>query len=1296
MLRDRNTYACSPRRLLGLLVVMLVFFSSPEAVAQLNRGVIEGTVSDPRGAVVPDVTVLIVSADTNVTQTTKTNTSGYYRAVDLVPGKYHARVKGAGFAPLDIAAIEVSGGQVVRVDAQLRIESKDELITVTALTPILETEASNFSTVLSSNIIQNLPLAGRDLQQLAFLVPGVNNVGGPPGSNFGFNSQFGTFPDPIHLIGSALSVNGGQSGANAWYLDGNINVSGLGENIVVNPTPDVVSEFQAITNAFSAEYGSTGGAVFNVVLKSGSNAVHGNVYEYVRNDATNARNPFSQVGAPQTAIRFNNFGGTLGGPVKIPQLYDGKNKTFFFFSMDESILHQKGQNVFTVPTPLMRMGNFSEDPNIATSGIYDPYTTAGPQVDGTFSRSAFMTGGNLATAIPSNRLDPAAMFFINSFPSPNHIDTVGGCSLGAGAFSICNNFLGPVGSSQDTTNLSIKVDHQTSEKSHIFAEWLYSPTQYANYLFPWAGPTFPQHFIGFGGTYNFDDRNQIIALGHTYIVNPTLINEFRGSFSRQFIDTHPTHPYPDSVTAQSAVQKALAPSRLPSNPLFPSPNFNIAGPEGSTLNFGPDPWTNLQTGAEAYTILDNVTKIISRHTLKTGFMYRIDHGIYNSTSPTILNFSGALASNPTSALGDLGLAQFMLGAVAADSTGFTGRVKSPYTRWRRWGFYVQDDFRLRPSFTLSVGLRYDINGYWKARYSPLGNFCFTCSNPLTGLKGEAIYSGDPEFPKGDILPANHGSIAPRLNFAWSPGSDQKTVIRGGYDIFYSDSLQNINAPGQSAFNGSGWSRNGSWSRTFPTLSGQCQAFGGPCVAFPLSDTSTDKASLVFPSITGTFPAQTHENTLGSIYAFIKPRVDPMVQSWTLEVQRELRGKLSFSVAYVGSHGTHLSGSGPGNYFNFVSTKDKLDPINGRAHLSDVVPITDYYSGQTATQLGILNADPLTGTPATMLPRNTLLLPYPFFAGGIFSNGTYDGTSVYHGLNVKVEKRYAHGLDFIAAYTFSKKIVNWSAGGAGVEVVDPTHFTRGGLTGGRGGALSSAFGGPTSFQDPDNKNADRSISSDDVPHSLNIGATYELPVGRGKVWLNRGGIVNGILGGWKLSGNFNAQSGLPLSILCPASSLQASIGSGVGRCNLIGDPHFHGKRSKAQRTAHWINANAFEPAYGSDTNFWANYDPTDPRAWTFGNASIRSPGGIRSPGFWNLDSTLSKQFHITETKYAEFHWDVFNTLNHQNLGLPNTNFCLPPGPSGETDLVRQAGCTFGQITNVQTDPRAMQFALKFYW
>jgi len=204
--------------------------------------------------------------------------------------------------------------------------------------------------------------------------------------------------------------------------------------------------------------------------------------------------------------------------------------------------------------------------------------------------------------------------------------------------------------------------------------------------------------------------------------------------------------------------------------------------------------------------------------------------------------------------------------------------------------------------------------------------------------------------------------------------------------------------------------------------------------------------------------------------------------------------------------------------------------------------------------------------------------------------------------------------------------------------------------------------------------------------FNLAATYELPIGKGKPFLTHSRVLDSLIGGWRLSSNFNAQSGLPLSISCPADQI-------TGRCNIIGNPNFSGSRSKQQQIADWINPAAFQPPFGGDQTFWANYTPTDPRAWQFGNAGIRLPY-LRGPGFWNLDSSLFKQFYLDETRAFEFRWEVFNTLNHMNPANPNTSFCLPPLANGGTDLVHQAGCLFGAITNIQTDPRAMQFSLKF--
>lgn len=1305
------------RRPFWLLGVVVLFLTTLNLRAQLNRGVIEGILTDPQGAVVPNASVVITNVDTNVAASRKTNNEGYYRVPDLVPGKYKAHFESSGFSAVDIADIEVLAGQVMRVDGQLRLGQTRESVEVTAAAAMVETAPANFSTTLGDRTIQEMPLQGRDIQQLIFLIPGAAQVGGPPGSNFGFSSEFGSFPDPTHLVGSDIAVNGGQGGENAWYLDGNLNLSGFAENAAVNPSPDAVQEFQAITTAFSAEYGRTGGGVFNVVLKSGTNALHGDLYEYVRNDATNARNPFTSIDSlgniiKDRQLRFNNFGGTLGGPVYLPHIYNGKNRTFFFFSGDFTILHLLGQKVFTVPTALERTGDFSEDANVVTNGLWNPYSTVGPDTNGIFQRTAFGTpvpgnpfgadgclnasveGGasngiktcNFSTQIPTNMLDPTASFFMKSFPMPNYLDPLSGCPAASGGLSgICDNYLGTVGSSQDPQNFSIKIDHQWSEQSKYFAEVLFSPGKYNNYRVPWTGATFPNDATGWGSQFPVDFANTDIGFGNTYTFGPSLVNEVRLSFTRQFINSHPDHPYPDSITDQSEVQKVLAPIRIPQDPQSPTPNWSMGAPGGGGIAFGPTEWVNMITMAESYNLLDNITKVTGKHTVKAGFNYRLEHSAYEGPYPTIFGFGGELTQDPTSNLGGGGMEQFMLGAVPSNGGAQTGIQNKPYNTYRYWAFFVQDDYRIKPNFTLNIGLRYDLNGLFRTRNHPMTNFCLGCPNSVTGLPGELLYEGDPGFPKGgNIAAANKNSIAPRLNFSWSPSSSRKTVIRGGYDIMYTNAFDSINAPGQSSNNMPGWAQAYVWNQSFYP---QCGGAAGQCVAWPLSDITTDKANLTTPHFNGQYLAASRDPLIGiSHVEFITPPShDPMVENWGLDVERELPGNLLVTVGYVGTHGTHLMGESF-RQFNYIHTADRIKyktAVNGPA------PISQFYSGQAATMLAsVYGAQGFTGTDASgnvTLPLSILLEPYPFYGAtnALQDQTAFDGTSIYHGLNVKLQKKYSHGLNFIVAYTWSKKITNAEVSQPFTIVTDPIHWSRNGQIGGRGGELQGALFG--AFQDRDNKKIDRAVAADDMPQMLNIAATYELPYGKGKAFTSSNRLAKGVLGGWKLTGSFNAESGVPLAITCPADEL-------TGRCNLIGNP----KTVPGGRGVNdWINPAAFGPSFGNDQTFWANYDPTDPRAYQFGSMGPRL-GSLRSPGFWNLDSSLAKDFHFSESRYLEFRWEVFNALNHQNPGLPITGWCLPPNADGSTDAVHQEGCSFGRITNVQTDPRSMQFAMKFYW
>ncbi len=1278
--------------------VLLFFALAVSAFGQLERSSIVGTVVDPQGAGIPGATVTVTSQSTNVTSPTTTNQTGYYEVIGLVPGRYTVRIHAPGFAVIQSSDVEATAGQAIRFDATLKVGSSQQQIEVTAATPLLETAPSNFSTTVPQRAIDDTPVQGRDLQQLVFLLPGVSNVAGPPGSNFGFNSQDGTFPDPSHAQGSDVSVNGGQGGANAWYLDGYLNLSGLVENIAVNPSPDSVTEFQAITEGIAPQYGRTGGGVFNVVLKSGTNQPHGDLYEFLRNSATSARNPFTSVGESGTlnnrVLHYNDFGGTFGGPVILPKLYNGKNKTFFFVSVDKTILHLSGQQVFNVPTQAMRNGDFSEDPSSANYGIYDPYSTVGPNANGTFQRTAFGTplvpNGCLntviaasstptcqfSTQIPASRLDPVAAYFMKSYPLPNFVDPLSSCPMGKNGYAICNNYLGPVASSQDPWNISVKFDHEISDKSRLFVEFLSAPGQYNIYRTPWTGATVP--YTGYGGITPYTFTSEVAGIGHTYIFSPTFFNEFRISFSRQVFNTHPNQSgFPNSVTDLSQTEQVLAPSQIFLSQFTPAPTFSITMPGGANSTFGSAGWANQRQANDSYTILDDVTKIIGKHTIKTGFMYRKDQQGREISDPSTLVFNGSLTNDPTSGLGGNGLEQFMLGAVANSSTGITAQAYSTYPYW---GLYLQDEYRVLPNLTFTYGLRDDMVFFWKSRYGPESNFCLDCLNTTTGLPGEMVYEGRSALiPQGAaIAPPHLADLAPRFSFAWTPFKDKKTVIRGSYNMMYTNAINAINNVGQGIQPGAQWQSFSNWTGSF--YPNQCGEYSGECVAFPLSNTTVNKATLTIPPIPANQepPAFNYDPSYGaSIQFYYPPAKDPYVQIYTFQIERELPGDMVMSVGYVGNHGVHLAGEA-WRQFNLVP---EADIIKYGTQINANVPITNYFSGAQAALL-----QQVWGSSS--IPLAQLLRPYPFF-GSLFSQTMYDGASIYNGLNVKLQKRLSNGLTFLAAYTYSKRIYNASVEQLASQLFDTIAQSNTGIIGGRAG-LTSSVGGTGGingggYQDPANRNLDRSIGYDDIPHMLNVAFSYDLPVGKGRQWLNHGGPAAAILGGWRVAGNVNAESGVPLSISGPCNQVTC-------RPNLVGNPT---AVPGGQTASDWINAAAFTPAFGTNQSFWANPNLNAPQEYVFGTAGEYLPN-LRAPAFWNLDASLIKDFHITESKYVQFRWEAYNALNHQNLGMPNTNYCLPPGPDGQTNLVQQAGCSFGRITNVQTDPRSLQFALKLYF
>jgi hypothetical protein len=589
--------------------------------------------------------------------------------------------------------------------------------------------------------------------------------------------------------------------------------------------------------------------------------------------------------------------------------------------------------------------------------------------------------------------------------------------------------------------------------------------------------------------------------------------------------------------------------------------------------------------------------------------------------------------------------------------------------------------------TLSIGLRWDIYGWIRERHDMLANFDLSMPNPDIPYMGRIVYMGTPAHPGRNVFPANKGSFGPRFGFAWSPFGNRKTVIRGGYGMIYSNSLSAAFGQGNGAFSTLGSAVGVStpvtdYSYTTP---GWILSQGAPSLQFPDLDANRKNDYQFIGSDS-------------NVFGFIKGTKDPYIQQWNLFIQRELPGDIVISAGYVGSHGSHLLGD---------EIRD-IDGVHARTYQRVRYNIDNYTWPVDPSLDGIYDCGQWNTPGQVDCSGWYALRPYPFW-WSVQAMLQPDGYSKYHAGQVRVEKRYSQGLNFIAAYTYSKNIVSAGLGALVANTFGPVVQNRGigriaWIPGAAGGGTAD-FATHTNAEDQDNRRRYDALSPDDTPHVFNFAATYELPFGKGKRFANVGGWANAFIGGWKITQNWNFQSGVPMFFTGPCDGAYSTLSC---RPNLVGDISAgRTSKTKQQREQQWYNPDAFCPAWGCDqalttalyNGVWADGTAVDYNAvdayWQLGNSGLRPPSG-RIPGFWNADMSLGKDFQLSEAKYINFRWDVFNALNHQNLGVPNGNWCMPPGPNGEIDAVHTFDCSFGQITNVQTDPRAMQFSLKFVW
>ncbi len=920
-----------------------------------QRAQITGRVTDSSGAVIVGTDVSARNADTGLRWEAVANEVGYYTIALLPPGRYEVLVRKEGFRTISRSGIKLETDQVLRLDFEMHPGQVSERIDVVGEVPQVQTQQSSLGAVVERRRIENLPLNGRHVFNLVKLVAGVQpRDRGADG--FGEISNQGF---------SEIHFNGGPIAANQFFLDGGSNTAPVHNEIAVVPMVDAVEEFKVETNALKAEFGQTSGGIVNVVTKSGTNDPHGSLYEFIRNDAMDARNAFATQVSPSTGrikavLRYNQYGGTFGGPVYIPKVYNGKNRTFFFAGYEQWRYRNAQIRRASVPSALQRAGDFSNTRGStgAVIPIFDPATTrAHPNGNG-FIRDPFP--GNI---VPGERIDPLSRKVLEYMPLPN--------ATPASTYTNENNFYSQAiqPSNQGVTN--IRVDHRFSDADSAF--FRYSGTRNTRWGTGYGlGPADPDIFS------RHDQRdNHNWTLTETHVFSPNLINEFKGNVARQYLPAvHPSY-------GGSWPQKLGYPSIIPQD-VFPT--VAIEG----MLTLGASGFGVASRMQHSVQVADSVTWIKGKHALKVGIDQRwvrlnFELKTYPSGNYT---FGAGLTGNPQARAGSgYGLATYLLGQVS----GGVLNISSPMA-FHDWSHasYVQDDYKITRRLTLNVGLRYDLRSSPVERWNRHSNFDPYAINSETNMPGVLTYAGV-TAPRG-FVDRNYGDFGPRVGFAYALTGDGKTAIRGGYGLIYLLS-ESYDTQGD-ASNSLGWAA----STSFTPSSSNYATFRF----------SEGPATLVLPMMASGGPSAYRGQ---AVRAQNRHAPSMYLQQFNLTLQREIPGQWVLTASYAGNHGVHLPGS---NY-----DLNQLDPkyyLQYGLSLQNLAA-NPYY--------GQIKSGSLSGATVA---RSQLLLPYPDYTT-VYTMANHGNNSIYHSLQLTAEKRYAKGLSMLASYTNGKVIdESWSCAG----------------------------------------------------------------------------------------------------------------------------------------------------------------------------------------------------------------------------------------------------------------------------
>lgn len=1179
--------------------VLAVLMATPNLWGQVDQGTITGVVQDPTGAVVGNANVTLTSVDTGQVLKTKADDGGVYVFSPVKIGNYEIIVTAPGFGTTKQSNLHLSIQQRLNVPISLQPGAASETVTVTTEAPLMQTQESSVGQVMDTETINSVPLNGRNWVYIAQLSAGAAVAAGSRGGGKG-----------------DFEANGQRAEQNNFILDGvdnNVNVVDFynGASYVAQPPPDALAEFKVQTSDYSAEFGHSAGAVVNASLKSGTNALHGSLWEYVRNTAFDTHDWTATEGSPVPAYHENQFGATLGGPFL-------KNKLFFFGDAQANRISFQESSYYTVPTAKMRLGDFSEllSPSLTGNPAQQLYYQIPNAAPVAFTNNCLIT----STSCTSNQnasYSDAALKLLNAFPDPN-----------AGNGVIYNNFYSLRPIVDNTFQWDARMDWNIGTKDSTYSRYSYWNEVGHN--------TPPLGNIVDGGGFGDDGKQKIYGANfmwsETHVFAPTLTNEVRFGFN--YLHTgfqHPNAANPDF--AQSVGFGGIPQAKL--NGGLPRIIFNG---NNSLSQAGSPEWSTTDEHENVYQILDNVTKIAGSHALKAGVSFQnirfstlqpqFSRGEYNYNGNGTANLTqgGSTVSNTGNSIADFLLdRQSQSGGLSNETTNGDQRMNN--------AVYFQNDWRVTPSLTLNLGLRWeyfqpyqDVGGY-QASFNMTGPMHF---DPTTGTgSGSAQYlipketfdyamgiinstAYSPNYGQvlaednvkivsvsdPHLLVAQKTNFAPRVGIAWSPANNM--VLRAGYGIFYGG-LESLGY----------WPNLGEnypfqFTGTFPAPS--CNAFECPTNGITIGNGFSSIIAAGFASnVTG----------LTMRGSDPKPKT-PYTQSYNFAVERSLSNSMVATVSYVGNGSRHLQIN-----------------VDANAPLALAVPGT--------------NTQPLR--------------PLPHAGGSAYVS--YSAMSSYNALQTKLEKRMAHGYNFLATYTWSHALDNGN--------------TPLGSSGDNGQQNYNLI--PIKY--------DYSQSAFDTRHRFTFTGLYQLPFGKGREHLNTSRVADLLVGGWSANATFVAQTGNFFTVF--PSGINTAAG-GSARAVKIADPFRTGGTSSAGATCptkvrnknNWYNPCSY-------TNPWDPSGSAHPLTGyvTDTQSALGYLGGRRNvtvgPGYERVNMSIFKEFKTYREQNLEFRADIFNVFNTPSLGLPNN-----------TGL----GSNGGQITGTRNlqryspDSRFFQLSMKY--